>query len=45
MSTEVDKTWINFLEWLYKAHNITKDWKPDRTSIKLWEEFNKRVVE
>ncbi len=36
----MDKLWQAFLEWLYKAHNITKDWTPNRTSIELWEEYS-----
>ncbi len=38
----VDKRWDRFLEWLYKTHAITRDWIPDRQSIKLWEEFRKK---
>lgn len=31
--------WDDFLEWLYKTHSITKDYKPNRVSIELWEEY------
>ena len=34
-----DKEWDKFLKWLYKAHSITRDWIPDKESIKLWEEY------
>ena len=37
-----DKLWIKFLIWLYKAHQITKDWTPSKISIELWEEFRRR---
>ncbi len=30
-----DEEWNKFLEWLYKAHQITKDWAPDKVSIEL----------
>ena len=37
-----DKEWDKFLKWLYKAHSITRDWIPDKESIKLWEEYKCR---
>ena len=36
-----DKQWDKFLDWLYKAHSITKDWKPNRVSIELWQEYER----
>jgi len=44
MSTEVDKNWAKFLEWIYKTHSIVPDWKPNKVSIELWEEF-RRIAE
>ncbi len=37
----IDKEWDKFLEWLYKTHQITKDWTPDRISIEFFLEFSK----
>ena len=34
-----DKEWQEFLDWLYEAHSITKDWIPNKTSIELWLEY------
>ena len=34
-----DTEWNSFLEWIYRVHNITKDWTPNRTSIELWKEY------
>ena len=34
-----DKEWGKFLNWLYKAHALTYDWKPERISIELWLEY------
>ena len=39
-----NKLWVKFLDWLYKAHSITKDWIPDKTSIELWEEFRSSKI-
>lgn len=36
-----DTQWDKFLNWLYKAHALTKDWTPSKTSIELWEEYEK----
>ncbi len=37
-----DKQWQKFLDWLYKAHSISKDWIPNRTSIEVWLEYKRR---
>ncbi len=37
-----DKEWGKFLDWLYKAHQVTTDYKPDRVSIDLWLEYKKK---
>ncbi len=39
-----DKTWVKFLEWLYKTHSLTKDWTPSKISIELWEEYKRKKV-
>ena len=36
-----DEKWAKFLEWLYEAHSLTKDYVPDKMSIRLWEEYKK----
>ncbi len=34
-----NEEWNSFLEWLYKAHQLTRDCTPSRTSIELWKEY------
>lgn len=39
-----NKEWQKFLDWLYKAHSITKDWIPDKITAKLWCEFQEYLL-
>lgn len=39
-----DKAWQNFLEWFYKTHQVTKDWTPDKASVKVWEEYTRNLT-
>jgi len=37
-----DKEWKKFLDWLYKAHQVSPmNYTPSKVSIELWLEYEK----
>ena len=37
-----DLAWATFLIWLKEAHHLSSIYTPDKYSIKLWQEYERR---